>query len=113
MPEVALLEKKLGNLQSWVIGGVCFILAFALTFTAWGAYQAHKLSDNRSELAVVATTTHTALCSLRSDLQRRVDASKAFLKEHPEGIPGISSAEIQRSTDSQEQTVKALDILKC
>lgn len=107
------VEAKLGSLQAWVIAGLFFILTFAATFTAWGAYQAHKLSDNRAELAIIATQTHSALCTLRADLQHRIDDANKFLVDHPNGIPGISAQEIKNSINNEEQTVNALAPLKC
>lgn len=107
------VEAKLAGLQAWVIAGLFFILTFAATFTAWGAYQAHKLSDNRAELALIATQTHTALCTFRDDLQKRYDEGVKFLKDHPNGIPGISAEEIQNSLKNEKTTLDSLSSLNC
>lgn len=54
-----------------------------------------------------------ALCALRLDLERRVESSKTFLRDHPEGIAGISAKTIQDGIDNQERTIAALGGLDC
>lgn len=58
-------------------------------------------------------SVNDSLCALRSDLQVRVDSSEEFLEEHPNGIQGISRADIQQGIDNQERTIEALDDLSC
>jgi hypothetical protein len=71
-------------------------------------------------LAGVATwtwsTSHAsqqALCTLRSDLESRVETSKTFLKENPAGVAGIPARTIQDGINSQERTILALRSLSC
>lgn len=59
-----------------------------------------------------ARTTH-ALCALRGDLETRINASTAYLKEHPEGIPGVSPKLIRDGIANQKRTVHALRSLSC
>jgi hypothetical protein len=61
----------------------------------------------------IATQNQTALCALRTDLERRVETSKQFLLDNPNGIPGISGATIRQSITNQESTIDALSNLNC
>lgn len=67
----------------------------------------------REALQTQTDRTNHALCTLRNDLDRRTIASKEFLREHPEGLPGIPAAVIRTSIQNQEQTIRALATLKC
>ena len=60
-----------------------------------------------------AKQTTAALCALRSDLERRVATSEAFLAEHPHGIPGISAKQIRDGIRNQERTIRALSGIDC
>lgn len=57
-------------------------------------------------------TTQT-LCTLRDDLRNRVDASVAFLQEHPAGIPGVPTGVILKGIEDQRKTIIALNNLNC
>lgn len=68
--------------------------------------------------AVIATytqanETHRSLCTLRGDLERRVDASIRFLAENPRGIPGVPVRVIQDGVANQQRTIAALRGLNC
>lgn len=54
-----------------------------------------------------------ALCALRGDLERRIEQSRGFLVEHPEGVAGVSAKVIQDGINNQSRTVKALGGLSC
>lgn len=69
--------------------------------------------NQRNAIAASVETTTTALCALRNDLEVRVAASKAFLVENPEGIPGIPPRQIQDGIDNQQRTINALAVLTC
>ena len=60
-----------------------------------------------------AHVTTAALCALRGDLERRVASSRAFLAEHPDGIPGISAKVIRDGLRNQESTIRALSGIDC
>ena len=60
-----------------------------------------------------AQVTTTALCALRTDLERRVATSEAFLAEHPDGIPGISPKVIRDGIVNQQRTISALSGIDC
>jgi hypothetical protein len=70
-------------------------------------------THRRDEIAAVAASTNTALCALRSDLERRVASSIAFLEDNPEGFPGIPAQTIRDSIANQERTITALAVLTC
>jgi len=59
-----------------------------------------------------ARTTH-ALCALRHDLEIRVSSGESFLKDHPNGIPGIPAKQIRDGIENQKRTIKALSALSC
>lgn len=54
-----------------------------------------------------------ALCSLRSDLQSRVDTANAFLVTHPHGFAGVSGDSIRTTITGQKRTIAALSGLAC
>lgn len=55
----------------------------------------------------------TGLCAMRADAQERIDQSADFLKENPNGIPGISAEQLKRSTANSIRTRDALKDLDC
>lgn len=60
-----------------------------------------------------ADQSTSALCALRRDLEKRVDSSRQFLREHPHGIPGISAKTIRDGLSNQQRTIRALRGLSC
>jgi hypothetical protein len=83
-----------------VLIGLTVALALALGGVAFYTWQ-------------TASTSTDALCALRTDLERRVESSQAFLVEHPEGIPGISVKTIQDGIKNQTRTIRALQGISC
>lgn len=57
--------------------------------------------------------TTDALCAFRQDLITRVLASTDFLRDNPEGIPGISPKIILEGIANQTRTITALKDLSC
>jgi hypothetical protein len=57
--------------------------------------------------------TNAALCTLRNDLQIRVNQTEEFLRENPDGLPGIPRAALDQSLTNQRNTIKALEQLEC
>ena len=86
------------------IGGYVYVV---------GTSQSQRLVDTAVELHEVATTNHAALCTLRRDLETRVEALREFLEDNPNGIPGLSPVAIRHRIEDLEQTLDALDILEC
>lgn len=54
-----------------------------------------------------------ALCVLKQDIISRHKAGTEFLKDNPNGTPGIPKSVILNSLKSQEATLDALSRLKC
>lgn len=53
------------------------------------------------------------LCALRQDAERRVILGDQFLKENPNGIPGISVDSLRRSIKNSKETANSLAHLNC
>lgn len=96
-------------LKRLTIATVALFLALAAVF----GYAFIQANHARAELEVVARTTASALCSLRADLERRVQTSKDFLEENPDGIPGLPAEVIKEGIENQQRTIEALAILHC
>lgn len=92
--------KKVVNKQVRILYIITFI---TLAIVAYSAYSA------RGE----AAQTKKALCTFRLDLINRVSSGREFLREHPNGIPGISAAQITLSLKNQQLTIDSLDNLHC
>lgn len=81
------------------------LIAFGIvffSFAATGFYVYTTTESNRK-----------SLCTLRHDAEVRVAEAEKFLKENPEGIPGISPSVIQRGLDNSKQTIQSLSNLSC
>lgn len=88
--------------------------AILLTATVIGSMAAvWEIRENTHRDLERSVQTTMALCTLRDDLQRRVDQSTAFLKEHPNGIPGIPRETFLQGVKNQRSTIDALNALDC
>lgn len=58
-------------------------------------------------------TSKQAICALRTDLESRTSGTRAFLKVHPNGIPGVPIATIKEGLHNQDRSIKALSVLSC
>lgn len=86
-----------------------FCIVVALNLAAIGVGVAYFITG-----ATQGSETHEALCTLIGDLEQRVEQSRQFLDEHPEGIPGLATPEqIRESTHNQERTKGALEAVTC
>lgn len=86
---------------------LCGVVAISVAGLSVGIIRSN------SHIAEVANNTNAALCTLRSDLEQRIDDSRQFLEDHPNGIPGISAADIQQGITNQQRTIDALSTLEC
>ena len=60
-----------------------------------------------------ADSNKHALCTFVDDLQRRVNQTREFLADHPEGFAGIPAATLVNQAENQQRTIDALDNLNC
>lgn len=106
MPDPAAIIQPINSTLRWlVIATVALAIALG-GIAVWTYIEAGKSHDS-------ARNNRAALCALRGDLEKRVETSKAFLRENPKGIPGISAATIQQGINNQESTIDALSDLSC
>jgi predicted PurR-regulated permease PerM len=82
---------------------LCLLVAGCVVVAAVAISNTNELADR----------TNGSLCALRHDLEQRVAGGEQFLREHPEGIPGIPAKTLQTSIDGQRRTIRALSNLKC
>lgn len=54
-----------------------------------------------------------ALCTLRADLAQRATQAETYLRDHPNGFPGVSVQTLRTSVENQRRTVEALASLDC
>lgn len=80
---------------------VGMILVAALLYTS----NRNRAQDGRD--------AHKAICLLVQNLETRVSDSQEFLRHHPNGIPGISRSDINRSIQGQQSTINALRKADC
>jgi hypothetical protein len=89
------------------------LMATALAIVVASVSGYVLLRHQRLALARESENTNAALCTLRGDLERRVQGAKAFLTEHPLGIPGIPRATLQQNIRNQQKTIGSLSRLEC
>lgn len=91
--------------ERWARRTFVALIVIGVTFVATAAVLYNLIEDNGRAA--------DALCVLRSDLQVRVTSAEDFIRQHPEGIPGIPAATLKTSIVSQRQTIRALRDLNC
>lgn len=89
------------KLTRFAFGYILAVLTAILILTAITALEGKSQAD----------LTVSVLCSFRSDLSARVETSRQFLVQHPNGIPeaGLTRELIQTQLDNQERTLASLD----
>jgi hypothetical protein len=106
---VKVLEEILRVQQRMTRATVALYLVLAL----FGGVAWSVRANDAARVDEIATTNQTALCALRTDVERRIISSEQFLENHPNGIPGISAAVIRQSLTAQRETVDALSAVEC
>lgn len=76
------------------------VLGITVSATAYFTWETAKESKD-------------GLCAIRHDSERRVSLGEQFLKENPNGIPGISTDSLRRSVNNAKETVESLSSLHC
>jgi len=109
------ITPRVGRVVMWL--AALALVAFLLNEQHMTNVRADRDREQVRALALEtrhdAGVTTSALCALRTDLERRVAGSKTFLAEHPAGIPGISAKVIRDGIKNQERTIKALSGIDC
>ncbi len=89
------------------------MLIWVMLTTTWFVVSGVQRSNELERLARQGHQARVALLSLEHDLQKRVAEerislarSEAFLRAHPNGIPGIPAALIKQSIDSLKRTIQ-------
>jgi uncharacterized protein HemX len=54
-----------------------------------------------------------ALCTIRANAADRVEQTEQFLRDHPNGLNGITVLDLRRSIQTYQNTVRALNDVKC
>lgn len=93
------LLRALHVLTAVVIFQSVALVAVVVVGVGYANYKTNQITDS--------------LCTLRGDLQRRVEQGQEFLKENPEGIEGIPPETLQQSIEGQQRTITALSTLDC
>jgi CRP-like cAMP-binding protein len=93
-------------------GLVVLALVAALSLIVLALATTWRAADQR-RIDELARSTNAALCTFKADLERRYQAGLAFLAKNPEGIPGISRADLEHSLANQRATISALRSLTC
>lgn len=62
-----------------------------------------------------ASANRQAVCNLRGDLERRVESSESFIREHPDAVRklGFTKAQVQKEISNQRRTLSALSVVGC
>lgn len=98
--------------------GIFQAVTFVLLLVAVSSfgYQQYKDRHTQRQIARLARDgkqAHDGLCILKADLASRIKNSRDYLKTHPEGIAGISRADILKSIANQQSTLDSLRPLVC
>lgn len=80
-----------------------FVVVVGVLLVAGGVLKVYQTADQ----------AHKAICALREERIDAIHASEKFIHDHPQGIPGISRADIERSIATQRQTVRAFRFADC
>lgn len=76
-----------------------------------------NLSNQSDRIEQVATLNHTNLCQVEGRILKKARREKAdaqrFLKAHPNGIPGISRAEIENAVKNDDADIRAATDRTC
>ena len=108
---VAKLSRKLGRYSALVVGGLAFIVLFAVTMMGVMVFLAFSVGHQSAKLEDVAEETHNALCALYTkeviaNREARPYLSTGLLDEH--GNIVISAKLIRRGYEQRQDTIEAL-----
>jgi hypothetical protein len=96
-----------------VLAAVCVIVAGTVDNTLSGRDLARESHATAIQAQELARNLRLAICTLRHDRQRAVRSTRDFLKQHPDGIPGIPRADFLRNLHLQQETIQAFRFAHC
>jgi hypothetical protein len=76
-------------------------------------YGQHQNTDALRNQAQQGAQTYQAVCTFRSDLEQRDAAAVAFLREHPDGVLGITGKVLASQVAQQQKAIHSLSALRC
>jgi len=94
------LDRHSAKLTNAAVALGVFLVMLGVVAGIWKVYD-------------TADNAHKAICALRADRIHGIEEGKEFLKKHPQGIPGITRADIERSITQQQETVRAFRFADC
>jgi hypothetical protein len=100
------IQRSIAGLGRWTAILYCVVAAALIGALFYAATERNRLETEQAQVT-------NALCSFREDIQRRYDTTVQFIVDHPEGIPGISVEDFQRSADNLKATLDSLKGLPC
>jgi hypothetical protein len=107
---VTMNERDGSPWRDWPFVLVVLVAIAISSVQGWQVRTTRHLSAQNRELVI---STNRALCNFYFDLDRRKQGTQDFINAHPNGIPGISRADLDRSLASQQATLVSLSELKC
>lgn len=90
------------RLRRFFIKIIVMFTFLGLTCSVLGYYVV-KISDDNKQ----------ALCAQKTTAQTQAKQTEEFIKDNPNGIPGISRAVLERSKTNAQRTVKSLESVDC
>lgn len=61
----------------------------------------------------ISDQTHRGLCALKTTAASQIKQTNDFIKDHPDGFAGLSTAVLMRSLEASKRTVKSLKDVNC
>lgn len=109
--DVNIREQILHSIRSLTRATVALFLSIVLV-TGIGFLDSVK---QKNAIAEVSLNNRAALCAFRSDLERRVETTKKFLRRNddPEPIPGVTRNSIRTTLRNQQRTLVSFRSLDC
>ena len=111
-PEIGLIGAVTRTLNWIALATVILYIALAVIVVLVFLNARHTSNDIKASVRQ-NETARIGLCALRHDLQKRIESSESFLRDHPRGIPGVPSSLIRAGVRNQKQTLASLDAVKC
>jgi hypothetical protein len=92
---------------------ILLLIAIVIYFKIDSVHKDHEIQRQARAAALRASRTHDALCAFRAELadrvppqQRKLNRSRKFLDDHPDGIPGIPPSLIRAGIADDALTLR-------